>query len=155
MISSRIELVPATVIAAPVEPVETTIPEPETIQPAPALQTTQSQPTLIPVPIVPAPPPIIIEERPAQTLELQTEPRRRIVRREGILRSSRSIQAPTYFELVNQETGKVIDFLDPKRSEIDLKEYKGRSVVVSGEEGIAPRWPKTPILLVETLEVMP
>jgi hypothetical protein len=147
-----IKLVPAAVIAAPVE---TVIPEPETIQPAPALQATENGPARVPVPIVPAPPPIIIEAKPDQINELQTEPRRRIVRREGVLRSSRSIQAPTYFELVNQETGKVIDFLDPKRSEIDLKEFKGRAVVVSGEEGIAPRWPKTPVLLVETLELIP
>ena len=39
--------------------------------------------------------------------------------------------------------------------EINLKDYRGQKVVVSGEEGIDPRWPNTPILDMETLDVLP
>ena len=36
-----------------------------------------------------------------------------------------------------------------------LKAFKGRRVVVTGEELIDPRWPKTPVLAVETIELTP
>jgi len=82
-------------------------------------------------------------------------PAKRIVRREGIIRPTRSIQAPTWYELVHPETKKTIDYLYEERLGIKLKPYKGQKVIVSGEEAIDPRWPNTPILELQTLDIAP
>jgi hypothetical protein len=103
-----------------------------------------------PVPAVKEETPLITEAAPAPAPAAK-----RIVRREGIVKSILSLQAPTQFELVSAETGKAINYLHPKTAELKLKTFKGRRVVVSGEELIDPRWPKTPVLAVETIELTP
>ena len=80
---------------------------------------------------------------------------KRIVRREGIVRSTTSIQAPTYYELLSPEHHKTVNFLYTDKIGIDLKDYRGRTIIVTGEEGIDPRWPKTPLIEVDTLELIP
>jgi hypothetical protein len=77
------------------------------------------------------------------------------VRREGIVRATTSIQAPTWYELEHAETKKRINYLFSDSMEINLKDYRGQKVVVSGEEAIDPRWPNTPILDMQTLDVLP
>jgi uncharacterized protein YgiM (DUF1202 family) len=80
---------------------------------------------------------------------------KRIVRREGEVRSTKfNIQAPTYFELTG-EKGKMINFLSAEKTGFKLKDYKGLRVVVTGEESIDPRFPERPLLEVETIEVAP
>ncbi|HEX7861370.1 MAG TPA: SH3 domain-containing protein [Verrucomicrobiae bacterium] len=92
----------------------------------------------------------------APPVERKSEPApKRIVRREGIVRATTSIQAPTWYELVNPETKKRVNYLFSDGMEINLKDYRGQKVVVSGEEGLDPRWPNTPILDMETLDVLP
>lgn len=81
-------------------------------------------------------------------------PPKRIVRREGLVRRTTSIQAPTYFELENTETGKTMNYLHTSSGDINLKEYRGYRVVVSGEEYLDVRW-RTPVIEVETLQVIP
>jgi hypothetical protein len=83
------------------------------------------------------------------------ETERRIVRREGLVRSTVSIQAPTYYELLSPENRKTINYLHTDRLNLNLKDYRGRRIVVTGEEAIDPRWPKTPVIEVETLELIP
>ncbi len=80
---------------------------------------------------------------------------KRIVRREGVVRATRSIQAPTWYELISPESKKTIDYLHEEKLGIKLKELKGQKVIVSGEEAIDPRWPNTPILEMETLDIAP
>ncbi len=80
---------------------------------------------------------------------------RRLVRREGIVRSTVSIQAPTYYELVSPETRKTINYLHAEKSGLKLKPYKGKRILVTGEEGIDQRWPNTPVIEIETLELAP
>ena len=127
-----------------------TTPVDETSRPNPALEPTDRVPTPTAVPIIldekPAPPAVII---------VPESPRRRIVRREGIVRSTRSIQAPTYFELVSKDTGKAINYLHATKDGMDLKAFRGKTIIVTGEEGIESRWPKKPILRIETLELAP
>jgi hypothetical protein len=94
-----------------------------------------------------------IAEAPAAKTELPAP--RRIVRREGIIRPTRSIQAPTWYELVHPQTKETIDFLNEEKLGIKLKQYKGQKVVVTGEEGVDPRWPNTPIMEIETLDFAP
>jgi uncharacterized protein YgiM (DUF1202 family) len=81
---------------------------------------------------------------------------KRVVRREGEVRGTRfSIQAPTYFELVSAENGKVLNYLTAEKAGFKLKDYKGLRVIVTGEEMIEPRFPDKPLLEVETIEVAP
>ena len=84
-----------------------------------------------------------------------TEPLpKRVVTREGIVRRAVSIQAPTYFEMISGETGKVINYLNAEQhKEYDLKLYTGFKVIVTGEELMDPRWPRTPVVQIETLDL--
>ncbi len=96
-------------------------------------------------------------QRAEQTLHDITNPPqpKRIVRREGIVRSTASIQAPTYFELISPETRRTMDYLHITTPGLNLKDYKGRMITVTGEEGIDRRWPSTPVLEVQQLEAKP
>jgi uncharacterized protein YraI len=84
----------------------------------------------------------------------EPEARRRIVRREGIVKGTFSIQAPTYFELESASTGKTINYLHAEKAGLKLKPYKKMRVVVTGEEFIDPRWPKTPVIEIDSLETV-
>jgi SH3-like domain-containing protein len=80
---------------------------------------------------------------------------KRIVRREGQIRSTKfNIQAPTYFELVG-EHGRILNYVSGEKGGFKLKDYKGLRVVVTGEEGIDPRYPDRPVIELETIEVAP
>ena len=80
---------------------------------------------------------------------------KRIVRREGQVRSTKfNIQAPTYFELVG-EHGRILNYISGEKAGFKLKDYKGLRVVVTGEEGIDPRYPDRPLIELETIEVAP
>lgn len=125
----------------------------------PAIQQTPAQP------IIPPPQSTVINPTPAQPeplpkvaepVEQEEQPApRRVVRREGLVRSTKSIQAPTWFELVHPDTKKTIGYLHDERLEVKLKDYKGLRVVVSGEEAIDPRWPNTPIIELESIDTAP
>ncbi len=116
-------------------------PEPKPAEPVPAAKTETP---------VAAPPP----EAP-ETPAASAPPSKRIVRRQGVVKSTLSIQAPTYFELVSAETGKLINYLHATSSEQKVKSLKGKRVVVTGEEIIEPRWPTTPVIEIETIELAP
>jgi hypothetical protein len=103
----------------------------------------------------PAPVPIVTNPETAAPLTAAAPLPKRIVRREGIVRSTKSIQAPTYFELVSTDTRRVINYLHTLDPELKLKDLKGKKIVVTGEEGLDARWPRTPILEIETIEVAP
>jgi len=80
---------------------------------------------------------------------------KRIVRREGQIRSTKfNIQAPTYFELIG-EHGRILNYVSGEKAGFKLKDYKGLRVVVTGEEGIDPRYPDRPVIELETIEVAP
>jgi uncharacterized protein YgiM (DUF1202 family) len=80
---------------------------------------------------------------------------KRIVRREGEVRSTKfNIQAPTFFELVG-ERGTKLNYLSGEKAGFKLKDYKGLRVVVTGEESIDQRYPDRPVLELETIEVAP
>jgi len=105
----------------------------------------------------PTPPtqPQQISQPPAQpTPQPQLENPRRIVIREGIVRSTVSIQAPSYYELVSKETRKTINFLYSTSTNLPIKPHRGKFVRVSGEEVIDPRWPNTPVLMLESIQVI-
>jgi hypothetical protein len=121
--------------------------------------------TPVPPPVVPrqtAPITAVPELKPKEIGEIpqaekSEEPTfvKRVVRREGLVRNALSIQAPSPFELVNPETHKPMDYLHGEKSGITVKHFKGQRVIVTGEEGIDPRWPNTPVLEIETIDSAP
>jgi len=88
------------------------------------------------------------------TAASEEPPPKRIVQREGMVRGTFSIQAPTHFELVSPENGKTIDFLYTPSPLLDLRRYKGLRIVVTGEEGIEERWGNTPMLTIQKIQVL-
>ncbi|HWH68871.1 MAG TPA: hypothetical protein VNT26_05770, partial [Candidatus Sulfotelmatobacter sp.] len=81
-------------------------------------------------------------------------PPKRIVQREGVVRGTRSIQAPTRFELFSPETGRAIDYLYTTAPDLDLRRYKGMRIIVTGEEGLEERWGNTPVITIQKLQVL-
>jgi uncharacterized protein YgiM (DUF1202 family) len=91
---------------------------------------------------------------PAETNVVEEPPPPRIVEREGLVRGTFSIQAPTKFELVSPDTGKVINYLYTSSPSLDLRRYKGMRIVVVGEEGLDERWQNTPVITIQKIVVL-
>lgn len=92
---------------------------------------------------------------PAATPAAADEPPpKRIVEREGIVRGTFSIQAPTHFELYSPDTGKTLDYLYTSSPNLDLRRYKGLRIVVTGEEGLDDRWGNTPVITIQKIQVL-
>ena len=106
-------------------------------------------PATTPPDVAVAPPPVVPE--PQEEILVK-----RVVSREGIVKRSVSIQAPTYFTLAAIDTGKTINYVySPTNSNVVLKDYFGQRVVVTGEELLDERWPNTPVITVDTIEAVP
>ncbi len=123
---------------------------------------TETKPTVAPesAPAPAAPTPAEAAPTPAATeasppAESDQPPAKRIVRREGTVRATLSFQAPTPFELRAPDTGATMDYLLPASTNITIKPFWGARVIVSGQEAIDSRWPKTPVIKVETIELAP
>ena len=120
---------------------------------------TEAEPAPTPAPTPPTTEPSTPAETsaaPAETTpEPQPPPPPRIVRREGIISGTVSIQAPTYYQLNHVDSGKVLDYLHSASTHINLKKLDGKRVTVTGEEAIDRRWPRTPVLEIETLDTVP
>ena len=128
---------------------------------APPTVAVEEKPAVVPAPPEPAPvaptnetaaatPPAPTEEKPA----VEEPPPRRIVDREGIVRGTFSIQAPTKFELVSPDTGKVINYLYSAAAGLDLRQYKGMRIMVTGEESLDERWVNTPVITIQRIQVL-
>jgi uncharacterized protein YraI len=140
---------------------------PKPAEPTPAATTptattpaaTTPTPTPTPTPVQEKPPEVtrvLPQVAPPIQMRTNTVTVKRVVRREGELRSTKfNIQAPTYFELVNVDSGKIINYLSGDKAGLKLKDYKGLRVIVTGEEYIEPRYPDRPLLEIETIEVAP
>ncbi len=131
---------------APAVVAEAPTPTPPVVPPV----TPAVAPTVPPVSTVP---PVIA---PVETVEeAPIEKVRKIVSREGILKGSVSIQAPTYYELRSLDTGKTIDYVYSPSTNIVLRDFKGQRVIVTGEELLDERWQNTPVLVIDTLQAVP
>lgn len=89
-------------------------------------------------------------EDPANRIE--SLPPRRVVQREGTVRRTRSIQAPTDFELRATDTGRRLNYLWTPADGPDLRGFLGRRVRVTGEEFLEPGW-ATPLIRVEQIRL--
>lgn len=156
---------PGAIAAAPTEPT------PAPTEPAPAPTTVTNEATIAAapteLPATPTPTNAPPAELPAVTnaapetaaapapLPAPDEPPpKRIVDREGYVRGTTSIQAPTKFELVSADNGRTIDYLYTTSPNLDLRRYKGLRIVVTGEEGLEERWGNTPVISIQKIQVV-
>ena len=144
---------------APTEPVTPPpVPTQTIVQNTPAIAPPPSDtPGATPVPVPPPAPPVPVVNPviPAPLPPPADEPPpKRVVQREGIVGGTVSIQAPTHYELESLDDGKIIDYLYTTSTNIVLKKYKGRTVLVSGEEELDERWPNTPVITIQKIQVV-
>ncbi len=140
------EAAPAVAATTPTE--TTTVPEPPAVAAAPTeAPATNAAPEV-------AAPAETSTNAPAETAKAEEPPPKRIVEREGVVRGSGSIQAPTSFSLISRENGRLIDYLYTTSPYLDLRRYKGLHIIVTGEEGLDERWGNTPVLTIQKIQVL-
>ena len=141
---------------APTEPT----PTPTTVAEAPAIAAAPTE-TPTPAPTTTTPPtetpPVtnaVTETTAPPTPAPEEPPPKRIVQREGMLRSTVSIQAPTKFQLYSPDTGRTMDYLYTSSPNLDLRRYKGLRIVVTGEEALEERWGNVPVITIQKIQVL-
>jgi uncharacterized protein YgiM (DUF1202 family) len=156
-----LEKSPTAIVATPAAPksnevvsIPATPPTTVATEPPPAVATAPATSPIV-TPATPIEPPPAIPTPVAPSVETLVEKVKKVVSREGILRGSVSIQAPTYYELRSLDTGKTIDYLFSPSTNLMLKEYKGQRIIVTGEELLDERWQNTPVLVVDSLQTVP
>ncbi len=80
---------------------------------------------------------------------------KKVVSREGVVKGSISIQAPSYYELRSLETGRAIAYLHSSSTNLNIKDFKGLRIIATGEEVLDERWQHTPVLVVDTIQTLP
>ncbi len=78
----------------------------------------------------------------------------RVITREGFVKRVYSLQAPASFQLTDIQSGTTIDFLQPAKG-MNFKVYVGTRVSVTGTEFMDEHYPRTPVLNVQTVELIP
>lgn len=158
---TAINVDPSPVAPAP-RPAQVFVPQPPPVfNPAPAPVVATPAPAPKPAPVVTPPPTTptpILSREPG---EIDIRPMRedayikRIVTREGVVRRTLNIQAPTFLVLENLHNGRVMNYLYSTSTNLNLSSYRGRTVTVTGEEALDERWPNIPVIRVETLRTAP
>ena len=120
-----------------------------------------------PIAVAQDPPPNIITlpptPPPGQALQPVLQPKppgpppeeplgKRVVSREGIIKSSVSIQAPSHYVLRGLDNNKTINYLYSSPTNDLVKNFWGKKVFVTGEEILDERWPNTPVIEIETIQ---
>jgi SH3 domain protein len=155
---------------APIVAANTTTTTPEATPPAtpttvtePPITTTPTEPTTTAT--TPTTPPPVTEPAPVTTEPSTTTtnttpvvedepPPKRIVQREGIVRGTFSIQAPTRYELISPDNHRTINYLFSDSADLDLSRYKGLRIIITGEEGLDERWRNTPVITIQKIQVL-
>jgi uncharacterized protein YgiM (DUF1202 family) len=130
-------------------PIATTPTEPTTTATTPP---TTPPPATEPAPVTTEPSTTTTNTTPV--VEDNEPPPKRIVQREGIVRSTFSIQAPTKFELISPDNHKTINYLSSDSPDLDLSRYKGLRIIITGEEGLDERWRNTPVITIQKIQVL-
>jgi hypothetical protein len=79
----------------------------------------------------------------------------RTVTREGFVHRARNIEAPAGYELHDIKTGELTEYLQPAPGQKKFKIFVGTRVRITGTEYVDPTWPHTPIMHVETVDLIP
>ena len=90
----------------------------------------------------------------AAPTEPEEPPQPRIVMREGIVKNATSIQAPSVYSLAGMDTGRTINYLYTTSTNVNLFRYVGRHIIATGEESLDERWPNTPVLTLQRIQVV-
>jgi hypothetical protein len=146
---------PATTVAdaQPVAPAPTDNPTPTTLDAAAATNAPSPTDTAAAT-NAPAPTETGAATNAAPTPVIEEPPPPRIVQREGIVRGTFSIQAPTPYALVSPENGRTINYLYTTAKDLDLSRWKGLRIIVTGEEGLDERWRNTPVITIQRIQVL-
>jgi uncharacterized protein YgiM (DUF1202 family) len=138
-------------------------------EPPPATTAVSEAPAIAAAPTEPPPTTPLAETAPAtnavtenvagtnavpETAPVEEPPPKRIVDREGMVRGTFSVQAPTHFELVSPDNGRTIDYLYTTSPNLDLRRYKGLRIIVTGEESLEERWGNTPVITIQKIQVL-
>ena len=73
---------------------------------------------------------------------------------EGVVRHVGSLITPTEYELYDPATDVNVNFLYTTTTNLDLSRYVGMRIIVTGEEGLAARWPDIPVLTIQRILVI-
>ena len=101
--------------------------------------------------VIPAP---VETNAPAEVDTNLPPPPPRVVTHEGFVRHVTSIIEPTAYELYDRKTDVPIDYLYTTTTNLNLGQYNGLHIIVTGEEGLAERWGHTPVLTVQRILVV-
>ena len=101
-----------------------------------------------------APPPPPPTEPTAAQPAPPPGPQVRIVSHEGVVRAVGSIVAPTKYELYDPATDVNINYLYTTSPNLDLGKYVNMRIVVTGEEGLDARWKDTPLINIQSIQVI-
>ncbi|HUZ08245.1 MAG TPA: SH3 domain-containing protein [Candidatus Paceibacterota bacterium] len=78
----------------------------------------------------------------------------RIVSHEGVVVYTISPNAPTNFKLYDPSTYETVDYLYTTATNLDLNRYVNMRIIVTGAEGLDERWPNTPVITIQRIEVL-
>jgi SH3-like domain-containing protein len=102
----------------------------------------------------PAPTPVPEPQTMATAPSEPTAPPVRVVSHEGVVRSVGSIVAPTKYELYDPATDVNINYLYTTSPSLDLSRYVNMRIIVTGEEGLDARWKDTPLINIQSIQVI-
>ncbi len=108
-----------------------------------------------------APPTTVAEQQPPAAAQPATPPvaqppppTDRIVSHEGVVGPVLSPVAPTKYMLYDPDTYQTIDYLYTTAPDLDLGRYVNMRIIVTGVEGIDQRWPSSPIVAIQSIQVV-
>jgi hypothetical protein len=102
----------------------------------------------------PAPTPVPEAQPMAAAPSEPTAPPVRVVSHEGVVRPVGSIAAPTKYELYDPATDVNINYLYTTSPSLDLSRYVNMRIIVTGEEGLDARWKDTPLINIQSIQVI-
>jgi uncharacterized protein YraI len=132
-------------VVVKVEPTPVPAPPTEPVVPAPAPKPAEPAPTVsdppAPAPFTPPAP--------------DAPPIKRMVTREGIVRYTVSLRAPSHFSLEDPDTKRTIAFLITDHKDLNFHHLVHQRYVLTGEEFLDKRWNNRTVLRVDTVEAAP
>ena len=114
-----------------------------------AMYLKQEAPALASAP-TPVPEPQTMATAPSEP----TAPPVRVVSHEGVVRGVVSPAAPTKYELYDPATDVNINYLYTTSPTLDLSRYVNMRIIVTGEEGLDARWKDTPLINIQSIQVI-
>jgi len=102
------------------------------------------------------PTPTVPEQQPpaAPPVAQAPPPTDRTVSHEGVVGPVMSPVAPTKYMLYDPDTYQTIDYLYSTAPDLDLSRYVNMRIIVTGVEAIDQRWPSSPLIAIQSIQVV-